>query len=305
MELPKTIDSLLKLIAKKDEGWANLCKNRVVRMFAPEDENYWFDASAWLKHALKAFNCKLAVKEKYGLDVDLNVEDLNLKKQFSRVLDQLLAKRIEADMPVLAQKYSQLKYVDEFGELECKKWLEYFSTCYVEGKLSKIVIEYMDFVSQFYEPAWLLEKNYNDIAHEKFLNGLSALGDDFFETLNESNQLDPYQFEKLCSDILSKAGWKSRTTKGSGDQGVDVIAEKCNVKLAIQCKLYSNDVTNKAVQEVFAGSRFYQCNAAIVVTNSDFSVSARQLANSTNVYLVTVDQLETLANRIYQTMIVE
>lgn len=103
---------------------------------------------------------------------------------------------------------------------------------------------------------------------------------------------DPYEYERLISKYLSELGWSSRSTSGSSDQGADVLAEKGGVKLVIQCKLYSQPVGNKAVQEVSAAKGYYDCNTAAVITNNTFTKSARKLAHSLSVYLLHHDQLD-------------
>lgn len=40
MELPRTIESLLKIIANKDENFAEKCREEVVAAFNPEDQDF-------------------------------------------------------------------------------------------------------------------------------------------------------------------------------------------------------------------------------------------------------------------------
>ena len=98
--------------------------------------------------------------------------------------------------------------------------------------------------------------------------------------------MDPIEFERRCAEAMRLAGWTARTTKGSGDQGVDVLAERDGVRVVLQCKRYSNSVGNKAVQEAFAAKTFAKAQHAAVVTNSKFTSSARTLAASTEVLLL-------------------
>ncbi len=110
----------------------------------------------------------------------------------------------------------------------------------------------------------------------------------------EMTDISPYEFEKECARILNKKGFNARATKGSGDQGVDVLAEKNNIKIAIQCKQYSKPVGNKAVQEVIAGKNFYNAQYAAVVSNASFTPSARKLAAKCGVILLDVRMLDNL-----------
>ena len=95
-----------------------------------------------------------------------------------------------------------------------------------------------------------------------------------------------YDFEQTCASLLLMNNFnKVEVTKKSGDQGIDILAEKDGVKYAIQCKYYTSPVGNNAVQEAFAGKAFYGCHVAVVMTNSTFSDSARQLASQLGVVL--------------------
>ena len=85
--------------------------------------------------------------------------------------------------------------------------------------------------------------------------------------------------------------WETLVTPKSGDQGADLIIEKYGLKFVVQCKFYNNPVGNKAVQEVIAAKGFYDAWGAIVVTNSDYTKSARQLAESHGVILLHDSQI--------------
>lgn len=117
------------------------------------------------------------------------------------------------------------------------------------------------------------------------------------QEINTKN-ISPYEFEKECARILNKKGFNARATKGSGDQGVDVLAEKNNIKIAIQCKQYSKPVGNKAVQEVIAGKNFYNAQYAVVVSNASFTPSARKLAAKCGVILLDVRMLDNLEEHL-------
>ncbi len=98
--------------------------------------------------------------------------------------------------------------------------------------------------------------------------------------------MNGHQYEHQCAKRLKNKGfYKVTVTKGSGDQGIDVIAYSGGKKYGIQCKHYSSPVGNHAVQEAFAGARYYNCNVAVVMTNNTFTRSAKDLASKTDVLL--------------------
>ncbi len=104
--------------------------------------------------------------------------------------------------------------------------------------------------------------------------------------------MSPFDFEQFVADLFKKMGYNSYKTKNSGDQGVDVIAEKVGEKIAIQVKhFFQNSVGNKAIQEVVTGRKFYKAQKCMVITNSTFTKAARELAKANDVTLWDGDTL--------------
>ena len=100
------------------------------------------------------------------------------------------------------------------------------------------------------------------------------------------DRMEGHEFEYFCAELLERCGFEDVTvTRGSGDQGVDILAFKEDIKYAIQCKNYSAPLGNKSIQEVFAGKTFYHCHVGVVMTNSTFTKGARELADSVGVIL--------------------
>lgn len=96
----------------------------------------------------------------------------------------------------------------------------------------------------------------------------------------------PAEFEVYCAETLRAYGWAVARTPMARDQGVDVIADKNGVRVVLQCKLYSNPVGNKAVQEIAAGRAHQQAHYGAVVTNSSYTPSARELATTNGIWLL-------------------
>lgn len=100
------------------------------------------------------------------------------------------------------------------------------------------------------------------------------------------DSLEGHDFEFWCANLLRCNGFSNvEVTQGSGDQGVDILAEKDDIRYAIQCKCYSSDLGNSPVQEVWAGKNLYHCHIAAVMTNRYFTKGAQELAKSTGVLL--------------------
>jgi len=99
-------------------------------------------------------------------------------------------------------------------------------------------------------------------------------------------RLSGSEFEAYVALVLRDNGFKQvQLTAGSGDQGVDILAQRNGKRYAIQCKNYEGAVGNFAVQEAFAGAQHYGCDVAAVVCPCEFTRGAKELAASTGVLL--------------------
>ncbi|MBI1813477.1 MAG: restriction endonuclease [Deltaproteobacteria bacterium] len=106
-----------------------------------------------------------------------------------------------------------------------------------------------------------------------------------------SLETSPTEYEHQCAELMRTCGFEATVTKASGDQGVDVIARKPGLTVALQCKLYGSPVGNKAVQEIYAAKSFVGADLAVVVTNNEFTDPARQLAQALGVLLLHDSQI--------------
>ncbi len=94
------------------------------------------------------------------------------------------------------------------------------------------------------------------------------------------------EFEYFCADLLEKRGFlEVEVTKGSGDNGVDILAEKDGVTYAIQCKRYDEPVGVKAVQEAYAGRDYYDRMVGVVMSNQYFTKNAVDMARKLKIML--------------------
>ena len=122
--------------------------------------------------------------------------------------------------------------------------------------------------------------------HRDYITGEKIKNEEHKIMTSQFDYMDGHSFEYFCADVLRQNGYSDvKVTQGSGDQGVDILAERDNIKYAIQCKHYSQPVGNKAVQEIYTGMRFYHCHVGIIMTNNYFTQSAKDLAKENGIVL--------------------
>jgi restriction system protein len=195
---------------------------------------------------------------------------------------------VDRHIDALARKRLQTIRLDAYGKPIRKEWekeLAYFFDGQVVPSLSA------------HERKWLESGHRESLLRviEERVNeqaGGGALETTFDPTMT------PAEYERHCAAELQRAGWHASVTKATGDQGVDVIAEKESVRIVIQCKLYGQPVGNKAVQEVFSAKAFESAQFAAVVSNREYTKSAETLAAASGVLLLHHSDLSRLDDLI-------
>lgn len=141
-------------------------------------------------------------------------------------------------------------------------------------------------LEQFEKCIYKFPKAKSERINDKLSVSDSLYNDSISSQKNDYDTMTGEEFEKYCVAILKKNNFINvRQTKSSGDQGVDILAEKDGIKYAIQCKCYSKPVGNHAIQEVYSGKDYYNCHIGVVLINQTFTESAITLANKTNILL--------------------
>ena len=103
---------------------------------------------------------------------------------------------------------------------------------------------------------------------------------------NVFEDMGGHEFEYFCAQLLENHGFTEvEVTKGSGDYGIDVLAQKDGVTYAVQCKRYSAPVGVKAVQEAYAGRDYYDRMVGAVMTNQYFTAPAVEAAKKLKILL--------------------
>lgn len=94
-------------------------------------------------------------------------------------------------------------------------------------------------------------------------------------------------FELMTEMLLHSEGYKTQSVGKSGDYGVDIIAtDKNGMKIAVQCKCNSHSMVSVgAIQEVYAGGRYYDLEHFAVVSFGKVSRNALRMARKLGVYI--------------------
>lgn len=198
----------------------------------------------------------------------------------SHATRQTVAEVTERHIKALARKRAQTLRVDDYGNLVSHKWqaeVEYF--------LETVVFPHLRLTQRRY-----LSRHFAAIATElieprvRDENRRQELADPEVEHFDEA--MSGVDYEHFCAALLRKHGWTASVTSASGDQGADIVCERNGSRVVVQCKKYGSAVGNWAVQEAVAARAHNHAQFAVVISNSSYTKSAIELANTNCVQLL-------------------
>lgn len=111
------------------------------------------------------------------------------------------------------------------------------------------------------------------------------------------DSMEGHEFERFCASVLRRNRFFNvEVTQGSGDHGIDILAERDGITYAIQCKCYSSNIGNAAVQQAHTGKSIYKKDIAVVLTNRYFTKQAIEEAKVLGVKLWDRNKLNEMTN---------
>lgn len=181
------------------------------------------------------------------------------------------------------RKYCRLQVIEH----NSFKALGYFTYYLMDKRILSSSIINEGFYSCRKEVTRVVQEMLKTIRQEVFEQRLTkeSIAATIQYSIHDTDMMNGTEFENFIGLLFTKMGYKASVTKTSGDQGIDVIAERNGIKFGIQAKCYSNVVGNSAIQEVVAGMAYYKCDKGLVVTNNTFTKSAVELAEANNITL--------------------
>ena len=194
-----------------------------------------------------------------------------VNQDMKKLLDKLtlpahkrISKITTTDKKLIIKEYLKLGF-DEPNAMIISDLFDKFNLEYRDGEVERLLRECIE------------EQDLDEFEENLGMKKIRRIGD--FDKLNG------HQFEDYLKELFVLLGYQVVRTKGSGDQGADLIIKKDGKKTVVQAKKYSGSVTNKAIQEVVASKKHYGADRGMVVTTGKFTKSAIDLAKSNKVDL--------------------
>jgi hypothetical protein len=110
-------------------------------------------------------------------------------------------------------------------------------------------------------------------------------------------QLSWRDLELRVTALFGRLGYSAHATPGSGDKGVDVVAESNRGKIVIQCKQYSKPAQRNLVSELLGVMKAERATRGILICTGGFTQGAEEYAAHNGVELWDLDDLASAAER--------
>lgn len=105
-------------------------------------------------------------------------------------------------------------------------------------------------------------------------------------SFQEIDEMDGIEFEVFVAKVLRANGYSRVRLTNRYDYGIDILARKNGVRWGIQVKRNHGQVKVDAVRQAVTGLNMYNCDRAMVITNSYFGRYATTLAKANDCVLV-------------------
>jgi len=106
--------------------------------------------------------------------------------------------------------------------------------------------------------------------------------------LSHVDTMTGLEFEKYVAKYLREQGFKTQLSE-KYDLGIDIVATKDGVRYGVQVKRHKGVVGANAVRQAVTALNIYNCDRAMVITNSYFSKPAILLAESNDCRLLEIN----------------
>ena len=105
-------------------------------------------------------------------------------------------------------------------------------------------------------------------------------------------------FEEHCKCLLQSLGFTHlELTRQGGDQGADILGTYENTRYVFQCKDHKRKQGNWSVQEVIGSKNIYKASRAGVISRTDFTKKAYDLARANYCLVIKSSELEAAIER--------
>lgn len=108
---------------------------------------------------------------------------------------------------------------------------------------------------------------------------------------NYWNRMSGHSFELAVANLFRSIGYSADVSKRGGDGGVDIVLQKNNRHIAVQCKRYKNVVGPHVVRDLWGTMDSLGYSEGCVVTTTGFSKGVKEFVKGKKIYLIDLNDI--------------
>lgn len=106
------------------------------------------------------------------------------------------------------------------------------------------------------------------------------------------------KFERALARLYTKMGYSVSQTKGSGDEGIDLILSKEGKKTAVQCKGHKKSIGVSAVRDLYGAMMHFGADSAILACPAGFTKGVRKFVINKPIQLLSTTDFVEMAESV-------
>lgn len=103
---------------------------------------------------------------------------------------------------------------------------------------------------------------------------------------NHWNRMSGHAFEQAVANLFRNIGFTAEVSNRGGDGGVDIILQKAERRIAVQCKRYKSVVGPHVIRDLWGTMNYLGFNEGCIVTTTGFTKGVTEFAKDKNIFLV-------------------
>ncbi len=109
------------------------------------------------------------------------------------------------------------------------------------------------------------------------------------------------KFERALARLYTNMGYSVSQTKGSGDEGVDLILWKDEKKIVVQCKGHKKPIGVSMIRDLYGAMMHFEANSAVLACPAGFTIGVKKFATDKPIQLISatdlIEMVESVGNR--------
>jgi HJR/Mrr/RecB family endonuclease len=105
-------------------------------------------------------------------------------------------------------------------------------------------------------------------------------------------------FETALANLYGKMGYWVHQTKGSGDEGIDLVLEKEGVKTVVQCKGHAKPIGVGAVRDLYGAMMHFGVPSAVLACPAGFTEGVIHFVMNKPIRLISASEIIEMAESV-------